>query len=407
MTLAELDARMADLARARRRIVRTLLSAGDPADGVALLEGALEALGTARRRRFQTDTGDEIEFDLSYEIGELERDLLLVTEGEDALWETIFADTGGLAVQAARIGGYIGANAPFACWITDRDGTVNNYCGRYRSSVQAAYNAVALMRFASACAGRAVLLSSAPLSNGGLIDVSVLPDGEFVFAGSKGRELRDERGRTRSLPVSAGQAKVLRELNSRLDEMVKDPEYAVFTRIGSGLQHKLGQTTIARQDMFASIEPARSKRFLDRVAGLVESADPDGVHLRIEDTGKDIEIMLTVEEGRETGRGLRDFDKGDGIAFLDGELELGLTGAPVLVCGDTASDVAMVRQTAARGAHVCTVFVTTDEGLKEQVRSLAPDAEFAENPDVLVAALRKAAAAYQEGSQPRPGPSAG
>ncbi len=407
MTLAELDSRMADLAQIRREIVRSYFEGGKPQREAALLAEIRQDLGPDRRRPFETETGDRIDLDLSYETEELERDLLFVSEGEEAVWSGIAGDAGP-ASQAAGIARYILENGPFVCWITDRDGTVNNYCGRYRSSIQPAYNAVALTRFASACAGRSVLLSSAPLSNGGLIDVSVLPHEKFVFAGSKGREYRDERGRNSSLPVSAPQALALQELNALLADMVKEPEYALFSRIGSGLQLKFGQTTIARQDIFGSIDSKRSQRFLDRVTRLVRELDPSGSTFRIEDTGKDVEIMLTVENGQAEGGVVRDFDKGDGVAFLDVELALGVSGADasVLVCGDTASDVAMVRETAFRGAAVSAIFVTEDERLKAQVRSMVPEARFARNPDLLVAALRTAAA-YKEGSHPKPGPSAG
>jgi hypothetical protein len=36
----------------------------------------------------------------------------------------------------------------FGNLISDRDGTINNYCGRYLSSVQSVYNGVFLTRFA-------------------------------------------------------------------------------------------------------------------------------------------------------------------------------------------------------------------------------------------------------------------
>lgn len=67
-------------------------------------------------------------------------------------------------------------------WVTDRDGTINNYCGRYMSSTQAAYNAICCARFAAICCSRSIVLTSAPLTSPGYVDVSVVPRGLFAVA---------------------------------------------------------------------------------------------------------------------------------------------------------------------------------------------------------------------------------
>lgn len=75
--------------------------------------------------------------------------------------------------------------------MSDRDGTVNNYCGRYLSSVQSVYNSVFLTRYAVKKVTNGTILTSAPMENMGLVDIATTSrEGVFIYAGSKGRECR-------------------------------------------------------------------------------------------------------------------------------------------------------------------------------------------------------------------------
>jgi hypothetical protein len=155
--------------------------------------------------------------------------------------------------------------------------------------------------------------------------------------------------------------------------------------IGSGLQFKFGQTTVARQDIYGSVPETESEAFAGVIRELIGELDPDGLYFRTEDTGKDIEIILTVEGTS----GLKDFDKGDGILFLDSELGLDLTGGENLICGDTSSDVPMVKAAAEKSPDPWTIFVTRDENLKQAVRRTSDRVAFVSEPDVLVCCLNQ------------------
>jgi hypothetical protein len=270
--------------------------------------------------------------------------------------------------------------------ISDRDGTVNNYCGRYLSAIQSAYNAVFLTRFARGCTDNAVVLTSASLEGGGLRDVNCAPEEAFIYAGSKGREYC-RHGRSRgSKRLPWAQRVALRKLNGRLAAVLDRPEYRKFSLIGSGFQRKFGQTTIARQDIGLSVPPEESLRFLAAIEMLVADIDPRRGFFRIEDTGRDIEIMLTVGSSGEGG-GVRDFDKGDGVRFLDRKLRLGIGTGPNLVCGDTMSDVPVVEACAGANGGTRVVFVTRDDTLKHKVWAAVPEALVVDEPDTLVAVL--------------------
>ena len=116
----------------------------------------------------------------------------------------------------------------FQSFITDRDGTVNNYCGRYLSSIQSVYNAVYITRFATACVKNTVILTSAPLEQGGLVNITTIPDKTVVNAGSKGREYRDLNGNHGTFPVAPEQQAKLDELNGRLVELVQQPQHEKY-----------------------------------------------------------------------------------------------------------------------------------------------------------------------------------
>jgi hypothetical protein len=383
-TLAEFYDLMMKTRTVRRMLAEFYLAGSIKLEEVDGLRNALDALEELRTENdgyeFLTKEGGRVtSVALDYETEELEKDLFFFDHGEEAFYRYIADRVPELDAQVGAVSELL-RPAAGSTFITDRDGTVNNYCGRYRSSVQSAYNAIHLTRFARARASNAVILTSAPLENFGLLDLTVSPERTFIMAGSKGREFRDAAGRQHSLPIETEKQQKLEELNRRLSELVESPEYEEFALIGSAVQFKFGQTTVARQDMYGSIDPGRSEAFFERVKRLTSEVDPEGETFRLEDTGYDIEIILTREEGD------RDFNKGDGVEFVDRVLGLGLDG-PTIVCGDTASDVPMVEQVARRSNDLRTIFVTKDDALKKEVESHSPQTVFVDQPDALVLAL--------------------
>jgi hypothetical protein len=335
-------------------------------------------------RRLALDGSRTIHVDLGYEIEGLKNDLLFLEQGEPALLAHLAGRWAGFREEvAAGVDALEGAS--YQAFVTDRDGTVNNYCGRYSSSVQSVYNAVFLTRFARARSKGSVILTSAPLDAIGLADMAVTPPGALICAGSKGREYFDAEGRRRQYPIAPTKQERLDTLNRELELLLKAPGNEVFTLIGSGLQHKFGQTTIARQDITGSITPEESERFLGDVVRLVRSIDPEEVYFRIEDTSLDIELLLTIDD--ESGGGTRDFDKGDGVRFLNEDLKLGMDRGPCLVCGDTGSDLPLLSASLELAPETHGVFVTGNDELRRKVKGILPETLFVGEPDTLVAIL--------------------
>jgi len=375
---------------ARTRAVRQVAVAdaldGRPAapETVRSLRAALACMEDvpviAAWRVLTLDGSRTIGLDMDYEINETRKDLFYLEEGEAVFLDFLGDLHPGFDAHVAAGREFLtGLNLD--CLVTDRDGTINNYCARYLTSIQSVYNAVFLTRFARRHVRRPVVLTSAPLD--GLVTISVAPEGVFLYAASKGRECLDLEGRVRCLAIEPQKQQALNGLNNRLAELVARPEYEMFALIGSGLQFKFGQSTVARQDIGRSVPETESLAFLKLLEGIVAEADPAGRMFRIEDTGLDVEIILTVG----AAGGLKDFDKGDGIRFLNTELDLGMYRGTHLVCGDTGSDVPMLEAAMEMAPRTRAIFVTQKEDLARRVTGITDNALIVPEPDMLVAIL--------------------
>ena len=330
----------------------------------------------------KTHDDEEVHLELDYELGELKKDRIYLEKGQKALQEHL-ADINPNFNEELEKGLEFLGKRKFHHFITDRDGTVSNYCGRYQSSIQAIYNAIYLSDIARKIPGKSVILTSAPLYRIGLVDISVQPKEDFVLAGSKGRELQDENGQQYHYPIDKEQQEKLDKLNEAIEELLEKPEFSPFRYIGSGLQYKFGQTTLARQDKNRSIAESKSLHLKEEVQKLINRTDPKQEHFRLEDTGKDLEIMLTVSKNDQ----VEDFNKGHGVKFIAQKLKLPMKEKNVLICGDTASDLPMLTAAKEMGAHVTCIFVTTDTELQKEVTRYCEDALIVSSPDVLVSLL--------------------
>jgi len=354
------------------------------------LKNALYSLETIHiddytgQRVLSLDGRKQIEVDLTYEIRELKKDIYYLEYGEDHFINYLgkfipdfrnYLNEGIAMLRGKR----------FNAFITDRDGTTNNYCGRYRSSIQPIYNAVFLSRFAKNCCTFPIFITSAPLKDFGILNVSINPEDIFYYAGSKGREFISPDGTFHTYPIDEEKQRLIQLLNDRLRLLLEDPNFEKFNFIGSALQFKFGQTTVARQDITHSINADESSAFLEKVKSIVREIDPEKHIFRIEDTGLDIEIILTIDtEGHDS---LKDFDKGDGLEFICRSLGIRTHHGPNLVCGDTSSDIPMLEKAMETCEDVWAIFVTKDKKLEKRVRSICPQSMIVPSPDILLTML--------------------
>lgn len=355
---------------------------------IDLLIDALEILNNLPGNQYEkiiNHHNTQVKLNLFYEISELQKDIYYLLHKEQDFYEYLSNLNPNFFKQLADGKDFL-ANNKFKNLISDRDGTVNNYCGRYNSSIQSIYNAVFLSRYAIYSADNAVILTSAPLKNVGLLDMSVSPDNLFIYAGSKGREYLDKNNNKHYLSIDSEKQKILDKLNNEIDNLLNNEEYQIFALIGSGFQKKFGQTTIARQDIYNSIPPDISESFFNQIINLVNYIDPNKKYLSIEDTGLDIEIILNINnEDNE----LKDFDKGDGVEFLDRNIPLNINKLGAIICGDTKSDIPMLTTTIKKTNNVAAIFVTNDDNLKESINNICANSYFVSSPDILITLLNE------------------
>lgn len=355
---------------------------------IDLLKEALEILNNLPGNQYEkiiNHHNTQVKLNLFYEISELQKDIYYLLHKEQDFYEYLSNLNPNFFKQLADGKDFL-ANNKFKNLISDRDGTVNNYCGRYNSSIQSIYNAVFLSRYAIYSADNAVILTSAPLKNVGLLDMSVSPDNLFIYAGSKGREYLDKNNNEHYLSIDSEKQKILDKLNNEIDNLLNNEEYQIFSLIGSGFQKKFGQTTIARQDIYNSIPPDISESFFNQIINLVNYIDPNKKYLSIEDTGLDIEIILNINnEDNE----LKDFDKGDGVEFLDRNIPLNINKLGAIICGDTKSDIPMLTTTIKKTNNVAAIFVTNDDNLKESINNICANSYFVSSPDILITLLNE------------------
>lgn len=391
-TLKELYQLKAETRELREPIVRNIIK--QRVVGKSCIESLKNALYSLETIYIDDDTGHrllrldgmkQIEVDLTYEIRELQKDIYYLEYGEDKFIDYLAKFMPDFRTHVNRGVGML-RGKQFRAFITDRDGTTNNYCGRYRSSIQPIYNSVFLSRFAKNCCRYPIIITSAPLKDFGILNVSINPSNTFVYAGSKGREFINLDGEFNTYPIEEHKQKLIHLLNDRLKVLLQDPDFEKFNFIGSALQIKFGQTTVARQDISSSIKVDESAAFLEKVQEIVLDIDPDGKNFRIEDTGLDIEIILTIDSnGGESV--IRDFDKGDGLAFISNRLGMEKAEGPVLVCGDTPSDIPMLRKAMEMYDEVWAIFVTRNSELKEEVERICPNSLIVPYPDILLTIL--------------------
>ena len=327
---------------------------------------------------------EDIILELDYELGEIKKDSIFLKFGPKALKDHM-CEIHSNYQNEVDAGLKFLKKFEFDHFITDRDGTISNYCGRYRSSVQSIYNALCLSGFSKAVNGKSIILTSAPLFHHGLEEVSIQSQDEYILSGSKGREILIENNK-HNFPLAKDEKEKLQELENEISHLLEDDDFSVFKHIGSGFQIKFGQITLARQDKNHSIKEEKSQNLKIIIQNLIKGIDPERTYFGIEDTGYDLEIMLKIKSQRNT---LEEFDKGHGFKFIMNELQVNLKNKTILICGDTASDVPMLKAAQELGANVLSVFVTNDEKLKDLVSSVCERSHFVSSPDVLVYMLYK------------------
>lgn len=116
---------------------------------------------------------------------------------------------------------------------------------------------------------------------------------------------------------------------------------------------QVDRITFGIQNVSGCVSSEETEALVGAIEGVLKELDPQGTIFHMDRSKYDLEVILN-----EATSGV--WDKGAGVEYLE-ELHppgLDLTDATVLVCGDTASDLPMVKCLLARNpANVKAVFV--------------------------------------------------
>ncbi|MFW6283667.1 MAG: hypothetical protein ACOC1P_06485 [Minisyncoccales bacterium] len=362
----------------RKRILKNILSGKKPLEkDIFVLEDSLNKLKNIKKEKkgfILIYKEDKIISKLKYEIEELEKDLIYLKKGEKKLLNYLSELNKNFQKETDSGIKYLEKKS-FDTFITDRDGTINNYSERYLSSVQSVYNAVFLSRFISEISNPPIIITSGPLNE--FNKINIMPHKNIIYAGSKGREVYFNK-KTFRLELSKKEKKLFSELIKLFEALSKKPEYSKFFLKGSGFQKKLGELSISRQDFLNSIPEKESEDFLDLIKEIVHNVDKEGL-LSVSDTGLDIEITLKKNSG--------EFNKSHGLNFV--LKKTGIIPGKTLVCGDTFSDIKLLESISKKTKNFDVIFCTLDKKLKSQIKKIKKDALFVSNPDVLITILNR------------------
>ena len=298
----------------------------------------------------------------NYEISQLEKDIIYLEKGREGLFNYFKKKYNGFEKEVEDSVEKLKMKR-FSILLSDRDGTINNHSEIYRLSIQPVFSAVFLNKFIEKCVEKAIILSSGPLKD--MMELNILRNKKLIYAGSKGLEFYSNKG-LKKYKIDKNKEKSLLKLASDIRNLLKEERYKKFGLIGSGFQIKVGQLAVAKQNISKVISEKESNEFLRGIKGLVDKNGKKNFILR--DTGLDIEIMISNNG--------RDYDKKDGAEFVLGNLK----NENLLVCGDSETDLAMLRLN-----KVAPLFVA-NEKLK---RKLGKKAICVSNPDVLVSILER------------------
>ena len=321
-----------------------------------------------------------LRLDLGSEIEQLENDALYLEDGREALRKRLGKRRPGLG-DAVRRGLKTIAGETFNTLICDADALFRPAGHRLATSFQPAWNAVAAGRFAMARSRHPVLWSDAPLPS--LLARAALPPQTFAYAGSLGREWQTAAGNQGQAALSREKHELTQAMAERIISLMASSDRLPFLWIGSGLQLRQGEISIARQDAARSIDEDDSLTLLEHIHDAVDAIDPQRQHFRVDDDGHDVTITPTS-----ANRDLwNDFSPAEGLRNIDQALGLDLTTGPHLVCAAGSPGVALLAALAAHTPNLRAILVTDRDDLAARATAICPHVAIVRHPDTMASIL--------------------
>ncbi|VDO79814.1 unnamed protein product [Soboliphyme baturini] len=298
----------------------------------------------------------------------------------------------GFAVEFGNATKLLGRGKCFKLMMSSFDGTLTRSTTTLLGSVQPVYSAIVLATFARHCVDKAAVMSSVPLKDFGVLDASTMPEGYCDFGGYNGQEwlIGLHRKSFDDTPkFSEEQRQKMNELYRLTEKATRDKENEIFKIIGPGVTLYSCCLTATLQDCYNSIPVSESNRWCSKIKAMAAEIDKSEDAFQMLDESHALKILPKVPTGAVH------CTKGDGVDRYLQTTELNISAGKILVCGSSRGDVPLLEAVLHRTAdNMCTVWVTSDPFLKQQVLDLLKDrcvnCCFVSCPEVLLAAMANA-----------------
>ncbi|VDM95378.1 unnamed protein product [Thelazia callipaeda] len=418
-TVDEFKNLMYEMQKTRRLIVDDLLSARELRDGnIQILERTYERLTDNQTHLFQREMCTKtmkLSLNIKDEILGLKKDLkylkklLQIRKSEPNLsWFAIMSQVDLISLLAGYhpeskekfvneyektvvlLRTFVNSaviNGKKPIFVTDWDGTMKDYCSQYATNFQPVYSAIGMIRFADCFTRISAVLTAGPLRGPGILDLTAMPvDGPVKFSGSWGREWwLSGRRVVHEDGITEEGFSALQRLDEEMKDLLRSSDYASFALVGSGVQRKVDRLTLGVQTVCHHVTTELSNRYQMAVLERMHRVDPNNAVL-VFDPSTELEVEVVAHSS-----GII-WNKADGVDRLIKSLGDSLeTPGKVLICGDTASDLPMVRQAArCNPSGVMAIFVSTRLTLHDEVLRIIGDINrccFVSCPDVIHAAM--------------------
>uniref|UniRef100_A0A0N5B021 T6PP_N domain-containing protein n=1 Tax=Syphacia muris TaxID=451379 RepID=A0A0N5B021_9BILA len=314
-------------------------------------------------------------------------DLSLMLEPYHPVSTTAFHDEQCATVNFLREFVALNTDGKKPIFVTDWDGTMKDYCSQYITNLQPIYSAVGMTRFLERFTRLSAVLTAGPLSGIGILHLTAMPiNGPVLFSGSWGREwyLNGKRV-VHTDGISDEGFSALEMMEKEVDSLLRTDDYSVFEMVGSGVQRKVDRLTLGVQTVCGHVPPELSRRYQEEIKKRVHRVDPEN-HILVFNPSTSLEVEVVAHNSGTV------WNKADGVDRVIIEMNDSLEGpGKVLICGDTRSDLPMVKRAAARNPDgVMAIFVGLNEELRDEVRDIVGDdcrCCFVSCPDVIHASM--------------------
>jgi hypothetical protein len=261
--------------------------------------------------------------------------------------------------------------------VADRDGSLLPLKTFYWTSVQSAAHAITMHRFIEHHCNWLLWLSSAPLNNIGIEDLTITRSPRLAIAGDNGAQFKSPSGEYFEQSTEKDFRKIMDAIFDEIIELTDDDQYSVFRLINPGIQKFSNRLVLTVRDNEKEIPEDLSNNFRDKLINIVKKVDPNKKTIRFFPYRNLLFVFPTKDKGLIT-------NKADGLNWILSQYPYDIKTGNLLVIGDSKADVYLLKKALQINQNTSAIFVTRDNGVIKQVKNMCPNALIVNTPEILI-----------------------